>query len=139
MIPFYRYERIIMTYTQVLANSSPDCFYLLKNNENCNFTIESHPNFLPHDGVFAVIVTDEMNKNNLFRALMDRSYDFDSADRLSRESLLEGYCIYNIGFSEAIILGEMASCESIFYRHLEKVGIYATDTKVALQEILFEE
>jgi hypothetical protein len=128
-----------MKHTQVLESSSPDCFYLLKNNQDCNFTIESHPNFLPHDGVFAVIVTDEMNKNNLFRALMDRSYDFDSADRLSRESLLEGYCIYNIGFSEAIILGEMASCESIFYRHLEKIGIYATDTKAALQEILFEE
>jgi hypothetical protein len=128
-----------MKHTQVLESSSPDCFYLLKNNQDCNFTIVSHSTFLPHDGVFAVIATDELNKNNLFRALMERSYDFDSADRLSGKSLLEGYCIYNIGFAEAIILGEMASCESIFYRHLEKVGIYATDTKEVLQEIFFEE
>ncbi len=127
-----------MNHTYVLAHSDPDTFSLLNNNGDCNFTIESHPNFLPHDGVFAVIVADEPNKNNLFRALMERSYDFESVDRLSSEILLEGYCIYNIGFAEAIILGELASCETIFYRHSNKIGNYSTTSKEALEEIYFE-
>ncbi|MDP3265818.1 MAG: hypothetical protein Q8M39_03205 [Sulfuricurvum sp.] len=118
---------------------TPSCFYLLRNGEDCNFTIESEPNFFPHDGVFAIIVTDQPNKHNLFRALMNKAYDFDSVDEVTHESLLEGYCVYNIGFSEAMILGEMASCESIFYRYLEKIGIYSIASRKPLKEILFEE
>lgn len=124
--------------TQSSPSEMPTCFYVMHKGEEYNFTIETQPNFLPHDGVFAVIVANERNKNNLFRTLMDKLYDFDSIDEVTKESLLEGYCIYNIGFAEAMILGEMASCESIFYRHTNKIGNYSTASKEALEEIFFE-
>jgi len=127
-----------MENSQTPRFSTPSSFYVLHKVNDYNFTFETQSNFLPHDGVFAVLVTDESNKNDLFRALMDTSYDFDSVDEVSIESLLEGYCIYNIGFSEAIILGEMVSCESICYRHSGKIGNYSTISREPLQEIFFE-
>lgn len=118
---------------------TPSCFYSLRNGEDCNFTIESQPNFFPHDGVFAIIVTDKSNRHDLFRWVMDKSYDFDSVDEVTNESLLEGYCVYNIGFSEAMILAERASSESIVYRQSDKIGIYSVPSRKPLKEILFEE
>lgn len=127
-----------MENTRATLSLMSNNFYLLRDGEDFNFTIESKPNLLPHDGVFAIIATNKPNVPNLFRTLMTRSYDFDSVNETAYETVLEGYCVYNIGFTEAIILGEMVSCKSIFYRHLDKIGIYSIPSRNPLQEIIFD-
>lgn len=117
---------------------TPECYYLLHNGMDYNFTIETESNFLPHDGVFAVIVADEENKNILFKELMEHSYDFDGVDEIGEETTLEGYCIYNIGFAEAMNLAKLVSSNNLFYRNLEKKGCYCTSTGESLREVFFE-
>lgn len=121
-------------------------FKISHNSKEIDFTIDTLPSFAPFDKSLAILTAcnpnnipltpeDNTKRNSLlFTLLMERDYFFDEALGYLEEHSEESYCIYGIGFEEAIELGKMFEQYAIFYRSATHVGYYECATSEAITE-----
>lgn len=121
-------------------------FRISHNSEEIDFTIDTLPSCAPFDRAFAILTAwnpnntplnhEENIKRNtlLFTLLMERDDLFDEALGYLEEHSEESYCIYGIGFKEAMELGNNFDQYAIFYRSETHVGYYECATSEAITE-----
>jgi hypothetical protein len=111
-------------------------FRITHNGDVSDFTIDTLPSSTPFDQSFAILTAwnpnnqplslEENTRRNehLFETLLESGYLFDEALGYLDEHSEESYCIYGIGFKEAIDLAKQYDQYAIFYRSLNSVGYY---------------
>jgi hypothetical protein len=121
-------------------------FSITRSNEVIDFTIDALPSFAPFDKPFAILTAwnpnntllssvENLKRNTLlFTLLMERDYLFDEALGYLEEHSEESYCIYEIGFEEAIELGKAFDQYAIFFSSDTHVGYYMCATSKAITE-----
>lgn len=77
---------------------------------------------------------EEFNKV-LYDVLYERKHQFYSAIGYLDEHEEESYCVFDIGFDEAIELGKYFRQYSIFYKGTKMAGYYDVDTGEAILDI----
>ena len=126
-------------------------FRISHNAEEIDFTIDTLPSSEPFSVPFAILTA--WNPNNqplspeentlrneaLFEKLLECGYPFDEALGYLDEHSEESYCIYGIGFEEAIELAEMFEQYAIFYSSTKRVGYYECETGIAITERALKE
>ena len=126
-------------------------FRISHNAEEIDFTIVTLPSHEPFDAPFAILTA--WNPNNqplnleentlrneaLFEKLLEYGYPFDEALGYLDEHSEESYCIYGIGFEEAIELAKIFEQYAIFYSSTKFVGYYECETGVAITERALKE
>lgn len=121
-------------------------FTITHNAKEIDFTIDTLPSSKPCNQPFAILTA--WNPNNqplsleentvrntaLFAELMESAYLFDDALGYLDEHSEESYCIYEIGFEEAIALAKKYDQYAIFYRSDKHVGYYACADSYAITQ-----
>lgn len=121
-------------------------FSVTRSKEVIDFTIDTLPSFAPFDKPFTILTAwnpnnqplclDENNIRNarLFSLLLESNYRFDEALGYLDEHSEESYCIYEIGFEEAIELAKAFDQYAIFFSSDTHVGYYKCATSEAITE-----
>lgn len=128
---------MFLCYTQDMKEIYDLTHFKITHNGDVNdFTIDTLPSSTPFDQSFAILTA--WNPNNqplslkentrrnehLFETLLESGYLFDEALGYLDEHSEESYCIYGIGFKEAIDLAKQYDQYAIFYRSSNSVGYY---------------
>ena len=125
-------------------------FRISHNTEEIDFTIDTLPACAPFDVPFAILTA--WNPNNqplsleentarneaLFEKLLEYGHPFDEALGYLDDHSEESYCIYGIGFEEAIELAKAFEQYAIFYSSTTHVGYYECETGVAITDRALE-
>lgn len=125
-------------------------FRISHNGEEIDFTIDTLPTYAPFNAPFAILTA--WNPNNqplsleentarneqLFEKLLEYGHPFDEALGYLDEHSEESYCIYGIGFEDAIELAKMFEQYAIFYSSATHVGYYECETGIAITERALE-
>ena len=125
-------------------------FRISHNAEEIDFTIDTLPSYEPFNAPFAILTA--WNPNNqplsleentvrneaLFEKLLEYGHPFDEALGYLEEHSEESYCIYGIGFEEAIELAKAFEQYAIFFSSTKRVGYYECETGVAITERALE-
>jgi hypothetical protein len=121
-------------------------FRITRNGWERDFTIDTLPSDAPFDQPFAILTAwnpnnqplslEENTKRNtaLFSQLMDSDYVFDSALGYLDEHSEESYCLYGIGFEEAMALAKQYDQYALFYRSSKSVGYYECVSSYAITQ-----
>jgi hypothetical protein len=121
-------------------------FRISHNGYEIDFTIDTLLSSAPFDKAFAILTAwnpnnqplsaEENTKRNadLFALLLERGYGLDEALGYLEDHSEESYCIYDIGFEEAITLAKTFDQYAIFYRSQTHVGYYECATSNAVTE-----
>ena len=121
-------------------------FTIINGGKEFDFTIDSLPSSSPFNKPFAILTAhnpqntplslEENTQRNaeLFKTLMASDYLFDSALGYLDDHSEESYCIYEITFDDAISIAKKYDQYSIFYRGVNSVGYYETNTLKAITQ-----
>lgn len=125
-------------------------FRITHNGEEIDFTIDTLPAYAPFNVPFAILTAwnpnnqplslekNTLRNEQLFEKLLESGYRFDEALGYLDEHSEESYCIYGIGFEEAIALAKAFEQYAIFYSSARHVGYYECETGVAITERALE-
>lgn len=126
-------------------------FRISHNAEEIDFTIDTLPSYAPFDKPFAILTAwnpnnqplsleeNTLRNETLFEKLLEYGHPFDEALGYLDKHSEESYCIYGIGFEDAIELAKMFEQYAIFYSSATHVGYYECATGVAITERALKE